>query len=105
MHALFRMQELPRARCSWLIHELTDEAIQIARNASIDQLCPRANVLTADSVQRAVAAGFSVRAWGIKTPELLLHAVNCGAQGATVNWPDVAVKTLASEAQTMLLNG
>lgn len=38
--------------------------------------------------------GFSVRGWGIKDEELLAHAVDCGMQGATVDWPHKAQENL-----------
>ncbi|GLI69906.1 hypothetical protein VaNZ11_014613 [Volvox africanus] len=60
------LQLLPDITHGWLVHELTDERIQEALAMGCRQLCPRANVLTADTVQRAVSAGLSVRAWGIK---------------------------------------
>ena len=55
-------------------------------------------MLTAGAVQAAVAAGLSVRAWGIKDEQLLLHAVRCGAHGATVNWPLRARQALRHES-------
>jgi len=51
------------------------------------QVCPRANVLTPEAVADARRQGLSVRAWGVKTLELLDRVVECGAQGATANWP------------------
>jgi len=32
-------------------------------------------------------------------PQLLAHVAACGAQGCTVNWPDVARRALASGFQ------
>lgn len=89
------LQLMPRVRHAWLVHELNEEALHTAQAAGVQQLCPRANILTAEGVQSAVAAGFTVRAWGIKDLELLQHAVACGAQGATVNWPDDAAALLS----------
>lgn len=41
--------------------------LQEALDAGCRQVCPRANALSAAAVQRAVAAGLSVRAWGLKS--------------------------------------
>ncbi len=114
-----------------------------ALREGIQQLCPRANILTAEGVALARSAGLLVRAWGIKSVEvsrcaggsawgasglpsthsteglhraraslpaalsnrlrrsaqLLHHAVACGAQGATVNWPDEAQQALEQRQQ------
>ncbi|GIL43774.1 hypothetical protein Vafri_1398 [Volvox africanus] len=93
------LQLLPEITHGWLVHELTDERIQEALAVGCRQLCPRANVLTADGVQRAVSAGLSVRAWGIKDMQLLRHVEKCGCHGATVNWPRAAREELLLLAQ------
>ena len=41
-----------------------------ARAARIDQLCPRANIVTEAAVGAALRAGFSVRGWGVKSIEV-----------------------------------
>lgn len=46
---------------------------QEALSAGVRQVCPRANVLTEEGVRQAVAAGLSVRAWGVK--DLQVRAV------------------------------
>lgn len=46
----------------WWLGGVAQEALA----AGLQQLCPRANVLTPSAVQRALAAGLSVRAWGVK---------------------------------------
>ena len=40
-------------------------------------------------MERYHAMGFSVRAWGIYTEALMVHACACGVDGMTVNFPDV----------------
>ena len=60
------VQLLPEIRHSWLIQEISDEAVATAVRAGIKQMCPRANAVTAEAVARATAAGLSVRCWGVK---------------------------------------
>ncbi|KAG2436206.1 hypothetical protein HXX76_006518 [Chlamydomonas incerta] len=100
----FHLQQLTRSRQvlpglvhGWLVHELTKERIQEALAAGLQQVCPRANVLTPSAVQRAQAAGLSVRAWGVKDMTLLFRVVGCGCHGATVNWPGEAREALAAD--------
>ncbi|KAG2452846.1 hypothetical protein HYH02_002191 [Chlamydomonas schloesseri] len=99
LHQLQRSRQmLPGLVHGWLIHELTEDRIQEALAAGLQQVCPRANVLTPSAVKRARAAGLSVRAWGVKDLTLLYRVVGCGCHGATVNWPAEAWQALAADA-------
>ncbi len=64
------MQRLPGVRLAWLVHEITEEVIHEATAAGIQQLCPRANIVTEAAVATALNAGLSVRGWGIKNTEV-----------------------------------
>lgn len=69
--------------------EQIDSAV-LARLAAIDirQICPRAATLTPELVMDARQQGFSVRAWGVTDPDLMVRALDCGVDGMTVNFPD-----------------
>lgn len=49
----------------WLVPAVTDAVITEARTLGLTQICPRANVVTAELVQRLHAEGLVVRAWGV----------------------------------------
>ena len=66
----------------------TDDPVEKMRSIGGEQLCPRADMLTREQVDAYHAMGFSVRAWGVKDEALMRHAVECGADGMTVNFPD-----------------
>lgn len=69
--------------------------MQVARAAGLQQLCPRVNACTAELVQMALDEGFTtLRGWGVKSEELLKHAIECGLHGATVDWPHRAQPVL-----------
>lgn len=55
------------------MHGITSENIAEARAASINQLCPRANIITEEAVAAALRAGFSVRGWGVKSLEVSME--------------------------------
>jgi hypothetical protein len=65
------MQLLPQVRHAWLVQEITHDVIRQAHANGISQLCPRGNAVTADAVALARGSGFTVRAWGTKTPEVI----------------------------------
>lgn len=64
------LQLLPEVPHGWLIQELTSDIIATAKQSGFEMVCPRANALTADGVRELKAAGFVVRAWGVKTIEV-----------------------------------
>eukprot|EP00798_Chlamydomonas_sp_ICE-L_P015306 gene15305-21391_t len=82
---------LPDVRHAWLCQELSTEVLNLAKAASIDQICPRTNAATKELVSESLAMGFTVRGWGIKDEELLKHSVTCGMQGATNMVPHISV--------------
>eukprot|EP00195_Chlamydomonas_chlamydogama_P017742 CAMPEP_0202891896 /NCGR_PEP_ID=MMETSP1392-20130828/1821_1 /ASSEMBLY_ACC=CAM_ASM_000868 /TAXON_ID=225041 /ORGANISM="Chlamydomonas chlamydogama, Strain SAG 11-48b" /LENGTH=200 /DNA_ID=CAMNT_0049575763 /DNA_START=235 /DNA_END=837 /DNA_ORIENTATION=+ len=85
---------LPGVPHGWLVQEMSDDVLREAQEAGLSQLCPRVDACSPEAVAHALAQGFSVRGWGVKKPELLLRAVSCGMQGATVDWPDKALDAL-----------
>lgn len=56
-------------RHGWLVQRIDAATLAAARQAGLQGLYPRANAATAAAVADALAAGFSVRAWGVKTIE------------------------------------
>jgi glycerophosphoryl diester phosphodiesterase len=87
--------ELPTA---WLVSEVSDGIIADAHAMRLTQLCPRANIVTAELVQRLHAEGFVVRAWGVATEELMRQVVGAGADGMTVNFPDKLLAYLTARS-------
>lgn len=49
---------------------MSPDIIQTAQQSGFEMVCPRANALTAEGVQALKAAGFVVRAWGVKSIEV-----------------------------------
>jgi len=54
----------------------------------LTQVCPRASTVTRELVHRLHVEGLVVRAWGVATEDLMRQAVQSGADGMTVNFPD-----------------
>ncbi|MCC6178723.1 MAG: hypothetical protein IT305_25735 [Chloroflexi bacterium] len=67
------------------------EIVRVAE-AKLGQICPRADVLTAELVGEAHAHGLEVRAWGVRTRDDLARVFATGADGTTLNWPDWAAE-------------
>lgn len=84
----------PELPTGWLVHEVNDETIARAKAMGIDQLCPKADQVTADLVQKIKSEGFVARAWGVANEELMRQVVDAGADGMTVNFPDKLIEYL-----------
>jgi glycerophosphoryl diester phosphodiesterase len=84
----------PELPTGWLVTEITDAVIAQARAMGLTQLCPRANTVTPELVDRLRGAGFVVRAWGVANEDLMRAVVTAGADGMTVNFPDKLIAYL-----------
>jgi glycerophosphoryl diester phosphodiesterase len=84
----------PELPMGWLVRELNDSIIAQAHALGVTQLCPRADTVTREWVDRLHAEGFVVRAWAVGTEELMQLAVEAGVDGMTVNFPDKLIAYL-----------
>jgi glycerophosphoryl diester phosphodiesterase len=95
-----RLQEIrayvPEFPTGWLVRDMDDAVIAQARDLGLRQICPRANVVTAELVSRLHAEGFVVRAWSVATEALMRQVVQAGADGMTVNFPDKLIAYLSN---------
>lgn len=93
-----RLQEMrayaPELPMGWLVREVNDSIIAQAHAIGVTQLCPRADTVTPELIDRLHAEGFVARAWGVATEELMQHLVQAGVDGMTVNFPDKLVAYL-----------
>ena len=83
-----------RKRCgSTKIGYLTDcfsrEMVDKLVRDRVDEICPKAELLTPSICTYAHKSGLSIRAWGVKDYDLMVHCCLCGVDGMTVNFPDL----------------
>ena len=74
-----------------------DSIIEQSKELGLAQICPRADLTTPQLVDRLHAEGFVVRCHGLYSEDLMRHAVDVGADGATVNFPDKMAEYLKSK--------
>lgn len=102
-------------RIGWLTDACTDREIEALREIGGIQLCPRILIedlefkdgklieaLTPEKVKRAKERELEVRAWGAFNEELVNHAIYCGVDGLTLNFPTKYRKLLK---RTKINNG
>jgi len=93
---LIRVRELDRKiKIGYLCEEINNEVLDKLKTIEAYQICPSAKMLTPKKVQKAKMEGFSIRAWGVNDEVLMLHALSCGVDGMTVNFPDKLTKALS----------
>ncbi|MDU0205568.1 glycerophosphodiester phosphodiesterase [Paenibacillus sp. MAH-36] len=86
----------PSIRLGHLIRKIDEEAIARLKEIGAVQICPCADGLEQEDVRLAKSNGFEVRAWGAFTPELMKHALQCGVDGMTINFPDKLTAAICS---------
>lgn len=89
----------PELRVGLLTSAVDDELIGKLKAIGADEICPKAAILTAEDVHKWHREGFRVRAWGVADEELMRHAVECGVDGMTVNFPDKLTALLAARGE------
>ena len=78
----------PLQRVGLLTDTVNDAVINELKRIGAEQICPKAALLTPALVRLLHEEGFNVRAWGVKDEALMRHALGCGVDGMTVNFPD-----------------
>ena len=77
----------PWYRLGYLYKPEEEDLLGKAQELHLEQLCPKAEIVTPAMVQQYKAMGYSVRAWGVKDETLMRHMIACGVDGMTVNFP------------------
>ena len=83
---------VPMGNAGW-----DDSIIRQSKELGLAQICPRADLTTPELVDRLHAEDFVVRCHGLFNEDLMRHAVDVGADGATVNFPDKMAEYLKSK--------
>lgn len=84
----------PGSKVGFLTAQFDDETVERVLDAGLDQFCPNAATVTAERVEAWHAKGLEIRAWGVKTEELMHAAVAAGVDGMTVDFPDLLLRAL-----------
>ena len=88
----------PTLRLGWLVQTIDAETVDKAKALNLYQLCPRAGLVTPETVTQARAVVREVRAWGLlgetvgkqaaEVQALIKQVLTAGCDGMTINWPD-----------------
>ena len=80
----------PDLKVGWLIREgeFTTDNVARAAAAGFFQICPSATETNREMVASAHARLAEVRAHSVKGTTEMMHAIEAGCDGLTINWPD-----------------
>lgn len=84
----------PKYRVGYLIRQEIDKAIKMMRDIGGEELCPSADDIDLASTRRYHDLGFTVRAWGVKTPAIMERVYDCKVDGMTVDFPDLLTELI-----------
>ena len=79
----------PEFQIGYLTASIENSTLEMLREMGAEEYCPEAHLMTPELVKKWHGLGFRVRAWGVYNPDLMRHACACGADGMTVNFPDL----------------
>jgi glycerophosphoryl diester phosphodiesterase len=88
------IERIPSVRAGYLIKEFNDQTIACCVDHHISQICPRADSLDVETIKKAHDHNLEVRVWGVKDTAMMNHVVDLGADGMTVDFPDVLLDCL-----------
>ena len=90
-------QEEKKPRLGYLAREYSIELLDTLQKNGIEEFCPNAAWLTAEMVLEVRSRHMGLRAWGVKTEELMIKMCSLGVDGMTVNFPDALARYLQKE--------
>ena len=84
----------PEFQIGLLTNSGEDSLLRQLQAIGAEEYCPEAAGMTPELVAKWHAMGFRVRAWGVYNEALMRHALACGVDGMTVNFPDKLTEAL-----------
>lgn len=90
--------QFPKTKVGWLTSNFSQENVMQAVDASLDQICLPASVVSPELVYTYQKIGLEVRAWKVTDTEVMKSAIQAGVDGMTVNFPHLLLEALGRKA-------
>lgn len=91
----------PEAKVGFLTSDVSWANALRTADAHLDQFCPPAALATRERVARWHELGLGVRAWGVKTPEMMWAAARACVDGMTIDFPHLLATDSADEREVL----
>lgn len=76
-------------KISWLIKErINEDNIEKLLRIKGNQICPKADCVSAEDIKLANDNGLGVRLWGVSNEDIMKKVYTLNTEGMTVNFPD-----------------
>ncbi|MBQ8372572.1 MAG: hypothetical protein IJX38_06535 [Clostridia bacterium] len=87
----------PELRIGLLATRYDDDILDALLALGAYEICPKGEEVTSELVDKWHALGLGVRAWGIFNEEIMRSVYDAGADGMTVNFPDLLLGYIAEK--------
>lgn len=87
----------PPLRVGYLTETVDDALVDKLAAMNVTEICPHGRDVTPENVAKWHVRGFSVRAWGITDEAIMEKVYDAGANGMTVNFPDLLLRYIAEK--------
>ena len=85
----------PAARVGWLTNGSEEDAAKLLEICG-EEIAPKAELVTAELMEKWRSCGLGVRAWGLSSVALMKKMCSLGVDGMTVNFPDRLTQYLST---------
>lgn len=76
------------ARVGWLVEEGDEKAVETLLSIGGEEIAPKADLITEETMKTWRKAGLGVRAWGVGNVSVMKKMCQLSVDGMTVNFPD-----------------
>lgn len=76
------------ARVGWLVEQVDEETIQKLLSIGGEEIAPKADIITPETMKAWRSIGLGVRAWGVGSVAIMKRMCQMEVDGMTVNFPD-----------------
>ncbi|MBO5882783.1 MAG: hypothetical protein J6Q78_00050 [Clostridia bacterium] len=91
------LEYAPDIRIGYLTKDIEQPTIDMLVELGAYEVCPIGREVTPEKVAAWHEAGLNVRAWGIFNEDIMKAVYDAGADGMTVNFPDLLLKYISEE--------
>ena len=91
----------PALRIGYLTKAVDDALVDNLVEMGAYEICPHGEDVTPESTAKWHARGLNVRAWGIADEAIMKKVYDAGADGMTVNFPDLLLRYMAEKKRDL----
>lgn len=87
-------------RIGYLTQTVDDTLVDRLVSMNAAEICPHGRDVTPENVAKWHVRGLNVRAWGISDNQIMKKVYDAGADGMTVNFPDLLLRYIEEKSNS-----